>query len=372
MTGGFAINGQLVTLTDITCPVLAFIGEVDDIGQPAAVRGIRRAAPNAEVYEYSLRTGHFGLVVGSKAAQESWPTVADWVLWISGSGDKPTDVFPMADQPDEPTERGVALSSRLMHGLGEASEVALTLARGAAGAVVAANKSMRTLAVETVRTLPRLARLGQINDHTRISLGRIINEQADDAPNGEFLLFDGRRAYLRSGEPAHRQRRAWPDRGRGSPGRARRRPDGNPAKRPGGHRRTVAIGRRRRLVEARRRPGRGGPARRSDRDHHRSDQPERRGSCLDRSLSSAAGSPAICICPTMPASSTWSRSTRTRWSFRPGTGPTRGMRGTWRSSRSAPPAGSSSPSRSPTTAGRCRRSAPRPPRRWAATTPCTA
>jgi putative long chain acyl-CoA synthase len=192
MTGGFAINGQLVTLTDITCPVLAFVGEVDDIGQPAAVRGIRRAAPNAEVYEYSLRTGHFGLVVGSKAAHETWPTVADWVLWISGDGDKPTDIFPMADQPAERTDRGVALSSRLMHGLGEASEVAITLARGAADAVVTANKSMRTLAVETARTLPRLARLGQINDHTRISLGRIIGEQAHDAPNGEFLLFDGR------------------------------------------------------------------------------------------------------------------------------------------------------------------------------------
>jgi putative long chain acyl-CoA synthase len=192
MTGGFAINGQLVTLTDITCPVLAFIGEVDDIGQPAAVRGIRRAAPNAEVYEYLLRTGHFGLVVGSKAAQESWPTVGDWVLWISGNGDKPNDIFPMADQPEESDDRGVALSSRVLHGLGEASEVAVTLARGAADAVVAANKSMRTLAVETVRTLPRLARLGQINDHTRISLGRIIGEQANDAPNGEFLLFDGR------------------------------------------------------------------------------------------------------------------------------------------------------------------------------------
>jgi putative long chain acyl-CoA synthase len=192
MTGGFAINGQLVTLTDITCPVLAFIGEVDDIGQPAAVRGIRRAAPNAEVYEYSLRTGHFGLVVGSRAAQESWPTVADWVLWLAGNGDKPTDIFPMADQPDERADRGVALSSRLIHGIGEASEVALTLARGAADAVFAANRSVRTLAVETVRTLPRLARLGQINDHTRISLGRIIGEQAHDAPNGEFLLFDGR------------------------------------------------------------------------------------------------------------------------------------------------------------------------------------
>ncbi len=34
MTGGFAIQGQLVTLSDITCPVLAFVGEVDDIGQP--------------------------------------------------------------------------------------------------------------------------------------------------------------------------------------------------------------------------------------------------------------------------------------------------------------------------------------------------
>src|SRR5246127_4058056 len=109
MTGGFSIDGEMVTLTDITCPVLAFVGEVDDIGQPASVRGIRRAAPNAEVYEYSLRTGHFGLVVGSKAAHESWPTVGDWVLWISGSGAKPTDIFPMADQPDEPTDRGVGL-----------------------------------------------------------------------------------------------------------------------------------------------------------------------------------------------------------------------------------------------------------------------
>ena len=84
----------------------------------------------------------------------------------------------MADQPAEHTDSGVAMSSRLTHGIGEASEAALELVRGAADAVVAANKSVRTLAVETVRTLPRLARLGQINDHTRISLGRIIDEQA--------------------------------------------------------------------------------------------------------------------------------------------------------------------------------------------------
>lgn len=192
MTGGFAVNGQMVTLTDITCPVLAFIGEVDDIGQPASVRGIRRASPNAEVYESLIRTGHFGLVVGSKAAQQGWPTVAEWVRWLSTGGDKPANIDLMADQPAEHTDSGVALSSRLTHGIGEASEAALELVRGAANAAVAANKSVRTLAVETVRTLPRLARLGQINDHTRISLGRIISEQASNAPRGEFLLFDGR------------------------------------------------------------------------------------------------------------------------------------------------------------------------------------
>ncbi|ORV94549.1 acyl-CoA synthetase [Mycobacterium interjectum] len=192
MTGGFAVNGQMVTLTDITCPVLAFVGEVDDIGQPASVRGIRRAAPDAEVYESTIRTGHFGLVVGSKAAQQSWPTVAAWVKWLSTGGDKPNGIDLMADQPIEHTDSGVAFSSRIVHGLGEVSEAALGAVRGTAHAMVAANKSMRTLAVETVRTLPRLVRLGQINDHTRISLGRIIDEQARDAPQGEFLLFDGR------------------------------------------------------------------------------------------------------------------------------------------------------------------------------------
>ncbi|CKZ46934.1 acyl-CoA synthetase [Mycobacterium tuberculosis] len=192
MTGGFAISGQMVTLTDITCPILAFVGEVDDIGQPASVRGIRRAAPNSEVYECLIRAGHFGLVVGSRAAQQSWPTVADWVRWISGDGTKPENIHLMADQPAEHTDSGVAFSSRVAHGIGEVSEAALALARGAADAVVAANRSVRTLAVETVRTLPRLARLGQLNDHTRISLGRIIDEQAHDAPKGEFLLFDGR------------------------------------------------------------------------------------------------------------------------------------------------------------------------------------
>ncbi len=192
MTGGFSIRGELVTLSDISCPVLAVVGEVDDIGQPASVRGIKRAAPRADVYEFLIRAGHFGLVVGSKAATQTWPTVAQWVKSIDGAADLPDGVAPMALQPAEQNESGVPFASRLAHGATAAGEMAFTLARSAADAVVAANKSARALAVETVRTLPRLARLGQINDHTRISLGRIMSEQARDMPNGEALLFDGR------------------------------------------------------------------------------------------------------------------------------------------------------------------------------------
>ncbi len=192
MTGGFSIHGDLVTLSDIDCPVLAVVGEVDDIGQPASVRGIKRAAPQADVYEFLIRTGHFGLVVGSKAASQTWPTVAQWVKWLDGDGDMPEHVTPMAMGPAEHTESGVPFGSRVAHTAAAATEMAFSVVRSAADAVVAANKSARALAVETVRTLPRLARLGQVNDHTRISLGRIMSEQARDTPGGDCLLFDGR------------------------------------------------------------------------------------------------------------------------------------------------------------------------------------
>jgi putative long chain acyl-CoA synthase len=193
MTGGFTVHDQLVTLNDITCPILAFVGEVDDIGQPASVRGIQHAAPRADVYEATIRSGHFGLVVGSKAAAVAWPTVAEWVRWLEREGEKPDNVTRMAPQPAEHApESGVAFTDRVVHGAAVTSEVAFDAARAAADAVIAANKTLRSLAIETVRTLPRLTRLGQINPHTRISLGRIMSEQARNAPKGECLLFDGR------------------------------------------------------------------------------------------------------------------------------------------------------------------------------------
>ena len=252
MSGGFSIRGDLVTLSDIDCPILAIVGEVDDIGQPAAVRGIKRAAPRAEVYEYLIRAGHFGLVVGSKAATQSWPTVASWVNWLDGKGELPDMVVPMALQSAELGDSGVPFTSRVAHSAAAATELTFSLARTAADALVAANKSARALVAETARTLPRLARLGQINDHTRISLGRVLGEQAEATPDGEFLLFDGRGAHLPGRRSPHQQRRPRPHRRRSAAGCARRGADGDQAKRARRHCGPVALGCGRRVDAARR------------------------------------------------------------------------------------------------------------------------
>ncbi|MCW2958899.1 MAG: acyl-CoA synthetase, partial [Solirubrobacterales bacterium] len=89
LRGGFVIEGRLVTLADIACPVLTFVGEVDEIAPPASVRSIVFAAPRAAVYEKALRAGHFGLVVGSAATRETWPAVAAWAKWREEAGELP-------------------------------------------------------------------------------------------------------------------------------------------------------------------------------------------------------------------------------------------------------------------------------------------
>src|ERR1700729_3872930 len=63
LEGGFTIDDLLLTLADITTPILSVVGTVDEIAPPAGVRAIRLAAPRGEIYQLGLRAGHFGLVV---------------------------------------------------------------------------------------------------------------------------------------------------------------------------------------------------------------------------------------------------------------------------------------------------------------------
>lgn len=190
MTGGFVIGDRLVTLADITCPILAFVGEVDDIGRPAAVRGIGRAAPRAQVYEHPVHAGHFGLVVGTTANKVTWPAVADWVRWHEQGGEAPPGIRPLTEAAPEPAPADV--TSLVGQGLSTLADVGLTAGRRVVRRATEAARTSREIALEAVQTLPRLFRLGQLQSHTRVSFGKLLDEQAERAPDGECFLFDDR------------------------------------------------------------------------------------------------------------------------------------------------------------------------------------
>ena len=84
------------------------------------------------------------------------------------------------------------LSSRIAHSAGALAEVGIGVSLGLADAAVGAARSGREIAGEAVRTLPRLARLGRLQPHTKVSLGGLMAEQANRAPEGECFLFDDR------------------------------------------------------------------------------------------------------------------------------------------------------------------------------------
>lgn len=185
LEGGFVIDERLVTLADIDVPILAFVGDRDEIARAPGVRAIDRAAPRAEIYEATLRAGHFGLVVGSTAKRATWPTVAGWARWVAGDGERPQLARPMSEAAVlEPQAGETARELAVGAGLG--------LARAAAGSATRTVRGLRELARESGSQLPRLARLGRLSETTQISLALLLDEQARRTPEGVFFLFEDR------------------------------------------------------------------------------------------------------------------------------------------------------------------------------------
>src|SRR5439155_7427193 len=130
---GFVIEDRLVTLADIDRPILTFVGEVDEIAPARAVRALNLAAPGADIYEVSLRAGHFGLVVGSSAARATWPVVAAWAHWGDGEGELPPEVRHVAEAPLPADDGAGRTAARIGYGLPLAANVGLGIARSLAG-----------------------------------------------------------------------------------------------------------------------------------------------------------------------------------------------------------------------------------------------
>lgn len=189
--GGFVVDGRTVSLADITVPILSFVGTRDDIARPEAVRGIHRAAPNAPIEEVELPAGHFGLVVGSRAMSISWPTLAQWVKWQDGRGEKPRSLLSMQDSDpmrgyDEVEQAEFDVDVRLF--LDAVEETARNAMKRLGRA---AREAAGTL--DDVRyQIPRLTFLEQMHGETQVSMGSLLLEQATKRPEGTFFIWKGR------------------------------------------------------------------------------------------------------------------------------------------------------------------------------------
>lgn len=195
--GGFVVEGRTVTLADVTCPVLVFVGEHDDIARPPTVRSVVDAAPRAELWESTIEAGHMGLVVGSRALAETWPTVAGWVRWREGLGPRPPHISPLGGAGGA---GGVRERDARPRGKSDAGESSLTaasdLGRGVLSMLLEAAtegaEAAVALGANLARQLPRLARLEALRRDTRIGLALLLAEQAAASPDGTFFLYEGR------------------------------------------------------------------------------------------------------------------------------------------------------------------------------------
>ncbi|MBV8432069.1 MAG: AMP-binding protein [Solirubrobacterales bacterium] len=190
LEGGFVIQDRLVTLADITRPILSVLGTVDQIAPAAGVRAVVQAAPRAEVYELDIDGGHFGLVVGSAARTRTWPTVAAWAHWRDGEGERPADIRPPAEETS--LELAQTVRNRMGYGIELTVGVGAGIARSVLGTTRRAGRTAFALTREAAGQLPRLARLDQIHPGTRISLGLLVEERRRRAPDGIFFLYEDR------------------------------------------------------------------------------------------------------------------------------------------------------------------------------------
>jgi putative long chain acyl-CoA synthase len=217
-SGGFVIDGHTVTLADLECPILYLVGSRDEMGRPAAVRGIRRAAPRAAaMYELVIKAGHFGLVVGSTALTVTWPAVVEWMRWREGDGPPPRGAIDVrtADAPPPPPPEAAgdasddddagdtdddddtddtddAAPGRGRRDLELARELIGKTARVAIDQLGEWAEDLGDYLDNARWQLPRIARLRNLQDDSLISPGRALADQARRIPDRTFFLFRGR------------------------------------------------------------------------------------------------------------------------------------------------------------------------------------
>ncbi len=185
LSGGFVINGRTVTLADLACPILAFVGTTDEIARPEAVRAITTAAPDAKVTFFPIRAGHFGLVVGSRAMSTTWPTVSDWMHYQNGTGPKPR-FLATKDAPEPEDDADFDVELELL--FGALRRTTANAWRRLGDAAASASDTIDALRWQE----PRLRRLANLSDEDAIGPAAALRDAAASHPDATFFLWRGR------------------------------------------------------------------------------------------------------------------------------------------------------------------------------------
>ncbi|MEE9214031.1 MAG: class III poly(R)-hydroxyalkanoic acid synthase subunit PhaC [Thermodesulfobacteriota bacterium] len=74
------INGKIVNLKDIKCPVLNLIAEHDHLTPPDSSKALDTLISSKDKRTIVFPTGHIGLSVSSRSLKGLWPEVSDWLI----------------------------------------------------------------------------------------------------------------------------------------------------------------------------------------------------------------------------------------------------------------------------------------------------
>lgn len=79
LEGGLTFGGKPCELSAVTCPLLAFAGESDNVATPAATAGIVDLVGSKDKTLLTVPGGHVGVVAGASAPERVWKPTIDWL-----------------------------------------------------------------------------------------------------------------------------------------------------------------------------------------------------------------------------------------------------------------------------------------------------